>query len=214
MSADTILRSDYSGLTAWLAAADGKAAKAAPATGEGPQPMGQDAAGGAADAGDFRAAVRERVLTKIMDELIFHARAEVGVGVLVAAAARVVRYMITVCSTRTRPKNSLCGLPTIEPHMAGRDAGAQAWACLLSPGALRRVHSAAVADEPHRRPPRAAAAPDRHPGPLSRCCLQMCASTGPPQSLAASPDSVASPVGCMQSSAAPAALCAPAGVRS
>jgi hypothetical protein len=78
VSADTILRSDYSGLVAWLAAADGEAAAAPPAADDGPQPMAQDAAGGAAGAGDYRAAARERVLSKIMDELIFHARAEVG----------------------------------------------------------------------------------------------------------------------------------------
>lgn len=78
MSADTILRSDYSGLVAWLAAADGEPAAAPAAANDGPQPMAQDAAGGAAAAGDYRAAARERVLSKIMDELIFHARAEVG----------------------------------------------------------------------------------------------------------------------------------------
>lgn len=79
VSADTILRSDYRGLAAWLAAADSAAAAAPPAADSdaGPQPMAEDTADAAAASDDARAAVREHIMRTIMDEHIFHARTEV-----------------------------------------------------------------------------------------------------------------------------------------
>ncbi len=88
MSASTILHSTYRGLAAWLTAAGGDGSASAPLAGgaaTGPAPMAEDGAevgssgliAGSSAETDARAAARERIMTKLMDELIFHSRTEV-----------------------------------------------------------------------------------------------------------------------------------------
>jgi len=88
VSASTILHSTYRGLAAWLTAAGGDGSASAPLAGgaaTGPAPMAEDGAevgssgliAGSSAETDARAAARERIMTKLMDELIFHSRTEV-----------------------------------------------------------------------------------------------------------------------------------------
>lgn len=122
VTADAILRSDYRGLAAWLTAVGSAAAastSATPLDKGGLAPMAEDAAAGASAAdpaaagaaagsvsggqgneieGSERAAVRERIMTKIMDELIFHPRMEVC-----ACAASSHRQITLRCSTAVSP---------------------------------------------------------------------------------------------------------------
>ena len=80
MSADTVLRSSFLSIATWL---NSKQASSASEVSQGPQDMETDSAepGSAsndAEASSEQSAAQDEIIKKVMQELVFHSRAEVG----------------------------------------------------------------------------------------------------------------------------------------